>query len=292
MATIKGEQYVLNEITNFWDLYYAVTSADVIVETTNHKILTSIERGLISDFLTTFNAENKLVKLDSNGKINDNLITAKALENLSNVEITNLQPTEFLRFMDGVWKNVSVTTINTTNSTAAFPPEAVNGNLWWDSNTGRLKVYYDDGYTKQWVDALPTSTGASSIYIPFTGATEIADGGEGLVPQPLITDRNRFLKGNGAWEDLFIDIDQIRTEFIKALKKRYKEVTKTNGQVTQVVIWEDDSKLNLLFTKTITYDLEGRVSEVSTTDHTATKTLVKNLTYIDVNTFSINEEII
>ena len=34
------------------------------------------------------------------------------------------------------------------------PPSNPNaGDLWWESDTGELKIYYDDGNTEQWVDA-------------------------------------------------------------------------------------------------------------------------------------------
>ena len=33
------------------------------------------------------------------------------------------------------------------------PTGANNGDLWWESDTGRLKVYYNDGDSAQWVDA-------------------------------------------------------------------------------------------------------------------------------------------
>ena len=36
------------------------------------------------------------------------------------------------------------------------PSSPGNGNLWWESDTGRLKVYYNDGDSAQWVD---TSSG-------------------------------------------------------------------------------------------------------------------------------------
>lgn len=37
------------------------------------------------------------------------------------------------------------------------------------------------------------------IYEPFIGATSQADGEDGLVPQPLIADKDKFLKGDGTW---------------------------------------------------------------------------------------------
>lgn len=41
------------------------------------------------------------------------------------------------------------------------PPSSPNdGELWWESDTGRLKLYYNDGSSAQWVDAFTTTTAA------------------------------------------------------------------------------------------------------------------------------------
>lgn len=41
----------------------------------------------------------------------------------------------------------------TISDTAPVSPEA--GDLWWSSDEARLKVYYDDGSSSQWVDSVP-----------------------------------------------------------------------------------------------------------------------------------------
>lgn len=41
---------------------------------------------------------------------------------------------------------------------------------------------------------------------PMTGATETEDGKTGLVPKPYIADRERFLKGDGSWADVVVDL--------------------------------------------------------------------------------------
>ena len=43
------------------------------------------------------------------------------------------------------------------------PVGASAGDLWWDSSTGKLKIYYDDLSSQQWVDASPAS-GTSADY--------------------------------------------------------------------------------------------------------------------------------
>jgi len=74
MATKKAEYFKFNQDGNVWDLYYFRTSADLIVETDSRKVLTGDERTKISNFLTTFNTANKLVQVESGGKIPSGLI--------------------------------------------------------------------------------------------------------------------------------------------------------------------------------------------------------------------------
>ena len=57
-----------------WDIHYFRTSADVIDETTSYKIMTADERTAIANYLNSFNAANKLLKLDGNGKVPVSLI--------------------------------------------------------------------------------------------------------------------------------------------------------------------------------------------------------------------------
>jgi len=54
------------------------------------------------------------------------------------------------------------------------PSGPSDGDLWWNSNKGRLKIYYQDVDSVQWVDASPT-----------TGLTDVANltDGELIVPQ-------------------------------------------------------------------------------------------------------------
>jgi hypothetical protein len=60
------------------------------------------------------------------------------------------------------------------SETAPSDPDA--GDLWWDSTSGTLKIYYDDGNSAQWVDASPTlqSDFVEDVYVPpfdFTSAS-------------------------------------------------------------------------------------------------------------------------
>jgi hypothetical protein len=54
---------------------------------------------------------------------------------------------------------------NASVTTADSPPAMPNdGDLWWDSATGMLMIYYDDGTSSQWVSATVTP----SVYITPT----------------------------------------------------------------------------------------------------------------------------
>ena len=65
-----------------------------------------------------------------------------------------------------------------TPSANTTPPSSpTGGQLWWDSNTGLLKIYYVDANSSQWVDAFPYgatssvgSVGFSNTYV-LTGTT-------------------------------------------------------------------------------------------------------------------------
>ena len=55
------------------------------------------------------------------------------------------------------------------------PPSNPNtGDLWWESDTGELKIYYDDGDTEQWVDA----NGGDSIVQVGTSAPANSQAGD------------------------------------------------------------------------------------------------------------------
>ena len=68
---------------------------------------------------------------------------------------------------DYAWTAPGGTTVVPTQSTA--PTGASDGDLWWDDVGGKLKIYYDDGISQQWVDASPAGGSGSG-----GGATNVA----------------------------------------------------------------------------------------------------------------------
>ena len=48
------------------------------------------------------------------------------------------------------WKSIPTIAISDT-----APANETPGDMWWESDTGKLKIYYNDGSSSQWVDAVP-----------------------------------------------------------------------------------------------------------------------------------------
>ena len=61
------------------------------------------------------------------------------------------------------------------------PPEfAASGDLWWDSDDGRLYIYYVDIDSSQWVEASPTLSGSNGSNV-FSGPSAPANAVEGAL---------------------------------------------------------------------------------------------------------------
>ena len=118
------------------------------------------------------NASGVTLRLtDSNGNQDDIAITAGA-----NIQIDQVGSNGF-RIVSTASGGGGATV--TTDDSAPSNPQ--DGDLWWKSDEGRLKVYYADQNTNQWVDANPPlantviSNGTNSLQIETTaGAGEDA----------------------------------------------------------------------------------------------------------------------
>ena len=57
-------------------------------------------------------------------------------------------------------------------------PTGVTANsLWWQSNTGMLKIYYTDADSSQWVDAIPVANTSTLVTTGKSIAMAIVFGG-------------------------------------------------------------------------------------------------------------------
>lgn len=61
----------------------------------------------------------------------------------------------------------------TVSTTAPSSPSA--GDLWWNSEEGKLKIYYTDANSSQWVDAFTGSVGASGTSGDVVGPSSATD---------------------------------------------------------------------------------------------------------------------
>lgn len=93
---------------------------------------------------------------------------------------------------------------NVTISDTA-PGSAQPGDLWWESDKGRLKIYYNDTDSTQWVDASP----------PLADATSIGGSGTVSMKASIIPDANATYDiGSAEYKirDLYLDTGSIHTE--------------------------------------------------------------------------------
>ena len=75
------------------------------------------------------------------------------------------------------------------------PAESAAGDLWWNSNEGVLKIYYDDGTSQQWIDATPRSQGFSGSWNDLSDKPALFSGSwNDLSDKPALF--------SGSWNDL------------------------------------------------------------------------------------------
>ena len=84
---------------------------------------------------------NVKLRLTGSGGTNDDILITAG----TNIGISNVTANGFTLSSVGA-------TCTTSDSSPSTPSD---GDLWWKSDEGRLKVYYSDGSSNQWVDASP-----------------------------------------------------------------------------------------------------------------------------------------
>ena len=103
-----------------------------------------------------------------------------ALNTVSDVTITSPQTNDVLTYNGSGWVNSAPSGGGASVTISDTPPAASPGDLWWESDTGRLKIRYQDTDTTQWVDVSP----------PLADATSIGGSGTVAMLASLIPDTN------------------------------------------------------------------------------------------------------
>lgn len=81
------------------------------------------------------------------------------------------------------------------------------------------------------------------INLNMTGATEENNGNAGFVPAPTINDRNKFLKGDGTWEDVTSGVSGVKGDSEETYRSGEVNITKDNiglGNVRNEDIGDED----------------------------------------------------
>lgn len=81
------------------------------------------------------------------------------------------------------------------------------------------------------------------INLNMTGATEESNGNAGFVPAPTINDRNKFLKGDGTWEDVTSGVSGVKGDSEETYRSGEVNITKNNiglGNVRNEDIGDED----------------------------------------------------
>ena len=90
-------------------------------------------------------------------------LTTLALNGVSDVTITSPQTNDVLTYNGSAWVNSPASGGGASVTISDTPPAASPGDLWWESDTGRLKIRYQDTDSTQWVDVSPPLADATSI---------------------------------------------------------------------------------------------------------------------------------
>ena len=108
-------------------------------------------------------------------------ITSEDLGDLNDVSTAGAVTGDVLKYNGTSWAPATDATGGgsggaTVPTQDAAPLNPIDGDLWWKSDDGVLKVYYDDGNTTQWVDASPAGSGGATVSTSDTAPSSPTDG--------------------------------------------------------------------------------------------------------------------
>ena len=83
------------------------------------------------------------------------LTSTGSINTHTDVTITTPVSGEVLSYNGSQWVNTNAASIANATISDTAPGSPTAGDLWWESDKGRLKIYYNDTDSSQWVDASP-----------------------------------------------------------------------------------------------------------------------------------------
>ena len=148
------------DITTTGKVYFSNNFADLTA-------LNAVNAGTYHGMFAHVHAEGHGYFAHSGGWI-QLLDTGSELGDLSNVANTTPNAGQVLKWSGTQWEPSDDNTGGGGGGAASVtiadtPPAAVAGDLWWESDTGRLKIYYQDTDSSQWVDTSPPLADPSSL---------------------------------------------------------------------------------------------------------------------------------
>jgi len=193
-----------------------------------------------------------------------------------------------------VRNEISISSINpsTGEITLSHPPMLLDTFriwYWYElAPTDQLSYYFSTDFVDQMAADASSSiaVSASNVIVNTTSFQGILTNADNEVQKALETIDTHSHSGPSVGSDR-IEIEGL---YKIAYNSKYSEFIFTNGNLSQIDIFDSDLKLNKLFTKIITYSLNGDIEAVTIVDEVNSKTLLKEFTYdIDGNIESKDE---
>ena len=107
------------------------------------------------------------------------LTTSSSIDSLGDVTISAPSSGDVLSYNGSDWVNSPASVTAKAAISDAAPSSPTPGDMWWKSDEGTMKVWYDDGNSSQWVDASPVGDPFENVYasVAFFPGANINEGG-------------------------------------------------------------------------------------------------------------------
>ena len=157
-SDLTGTPTLVSSLNNLSDVNTSGAVANKILKYDGSNWVVADDANSTADGNTTYtqssvaDSSNVKLRLTGSDSTNDDILITAG----NNINISNVTANGFT-----LSSTDAGATVTTSDSAPGSPSD---GDLWWKSDEGRLKVYYQDADSSQWVDASPPLT-------PPTGAT-------------------------------------------------------------------------------------------------------------------------